>query len=154
MLFSSFYHKKSSLVEAVNGDSFESQGWGGLIIRIDTKIYLCTPVYVCEDNPRNTMSLGALKMYSGFKHTQISVMEKLCLVDRYNRISTMDTAVSNDLDFIVLDIMTFKLDQQSNKSEMQMYDSSNKSVIISNMNVKNGSNSVDDGINQSNLFNL
>lgn len=102
-----FYHSNPTSVEAVNGETFTSEGWGGMLIKLKNKVYLCSPVYVYSGNPRNTMSLGALKSASGFMNASVNIHETVELIDRHGVKAIIPTVVSNDLDFVTLEIVTF-----------------------------------------------
>ena len=102
-----FYVPTRTSVESVSGDKFESTGWGGMIINLNGKPCLCSPVYVCPQNPRNTFSLGALKTNSCFKATMLDTFSSLTLVDHHDNETVIKTNVSNGLDFVELQIMSF-----------------------------------------------
>ena len=108
MLF--FYIPTVSTVEAVNGETFTSIGWGGMLLHIDDNKtpFLCCPVYVCPQNPRNTFSLGALKTYSKFKRAIADTHISVDLVTHDDRNHHYSVRTSNGLDFIDVTVVKFR----------------------------------------------
>lgn len=88
----------------VNGETFCSSGWGAMLIGFTTKVFLCYPVYVCPSNPKNTMSLGALKVYLNFRKAKLDTLAKVKLVNYDNNKYVLPTIVRNNLDFVRLSI--------------------------------------------------
>ena len=78
-----------------------------MILEIYNENYLVAPVYVCPQNPRNTMSLGALKSYSGFSTASLDVHTAVELVDPNGRRMKLNTNVHNGLDFVTFKIVSF-----------------------------------------------
>jgi hypothetical protein len=105
-----FYIPTHTNVEAVNGVSFSSIGWGGILIQLNPNEppTLCCPVYVCPQNPRNTFSLGALKVYSNFKRAIADTHIGVDLVSFNNEKHHLPVRTYNGLDFIDLRIMSFR----------------------------------------------
>ena len=52
-----------------NGNTGHDQRIGIILCRFHncSIIYPVGPVYYCQENPSNTISLGALRLYAGFK---------------------------------------------------------------------------------------
>jgi hypothetical protein len=102
-----FFIKKTTRVRNINGESFESPGWGASIININNSYYLISPIYLCPNNPHNTLSLGALKLFSGFKRTIIETHTQIEIHDNNNKIHNLPVTTSNGLDFVKLQIASF-----------------------------------------------
>ena len=105
-----FYIPTRTNVEAVNGASFTSIGWGGLLIQLlpNAPPTMCCPVYVCPQNPRNTFSLGAMKLYSDFKRAIADTHIGVDLISNTNEKHHLPVRTFNGLDFIDLQVMSFK----------------------------------------------
>jgi hypothetical protein len=102
-----FYVPSKVEVQQVNGSTFTSPGWGGILVRLNGFVRLLAPFHYCPGNPRNAFSPSSLKEYCGFTQAIVSTNESIHLVDiSQHRMSTSLTTY-NDLDFIDLEIMQF-----------------------------------------------
>ncbi len=107
-----FYIPCATQVRNINGETFESPGWGACVYTYKDKSYLLSPVYVCPNNPHNTVSLGALQSYSSFKRTIIETHSKLELYANNEQQIILDVTTDNGLDYVELNLSTF--DPQNN----------------------------------------
>jgi beta-galactosidase GanA len=80
--------------------------------------YLLSPVYVCPNNPHNTISLGALQAYTSFNHTIIETHNKLKLHDVYNKKHQLKVTTDNGLDYVKLQISSFHTSRKHQKVTM------------------------------------
>jgi hypothetical protein len=100
-----FYIPSEMNVQQVDGSSFRTPGWGGILVRIDGHVRMLAPFYLCPNNPRNTFSPSCLTEYCGFKQTTIHTNRYISMVDQSGISLSQDISVYNDLDFIDLEIM-------------------------------------------------
>jgi hypothetical protein len=108
-----FFINCKTKVRNINGETFESPGWGACIFTSNNKNYLLSPVYVCPNNPHNTISLGALQAYTSFKRTVVETHLKLELYDHFDHKHQVDVITDNGLDYVDLQLSTFNNQQVS-----------------------------------------
>ena len=102
-----FYIPTKVDFEQASGSTFTSQGWGGILMRIDGKVRLHTPVHFTPSAPRNIFSPGAMIAYSGFKESNHRLHNSLDMVDNKGVKLSMKLNRRNGLDFASIDIMSF-----------------------------------------------
>lgn len=101
------FFETETKVDAVDGHHFISPGWGIGLALIDEKPVLLAPVYECPDNPQNTFSPGALKVYSSFDQVMVDCHSKILFTDDKNNKSEMPLEVENGLDFVCIKFLAF-----------------------------------------------
>jgi hypothetical protein len=101
-----FFVDSATAIKQVNGTSFTSPGWGGILIKLDDSVFGIYPVHYCPENPKNTFSPSALREYSGFHSTTIHMNEKVTMIDILGHHHTLPVTIHNDMDFVDLEIMT------------------------------------------------
>ena len=102
-----FFVPSPSSVQQVGGDMITSPGWGGVLYRINNKLYLQAPTYFCPNNPQNTFSPSCLKNYSSFDKVLVDTNESLTLIDHEGYQSNIPFIVNNGLDYLTLEVMGF-----------------------------------------------
>jgi hypothetical protein len=58
-----FYFEVKCDVYQVSGSKFSAKGWGGLFVRLNDAVHMIAPVFHCPNNPKNTFSPGALRIF-------------------------------------------------------------------------------------------
>ena len=102
-----FFVPSPSSVQQVGGDMITSPGWGGVLYRINDKLYLQAPTYFCPSNPQNTFSPSCLKNYANFNKVIVDTNESLTLIDQLGYQSNIPFIVNNGLDYLNLEVMGF-----------------------------------------------
>jgi hypothetical protein len=103
-----YFIKQSTKVRNINGESFVSPGWGSSIIHINEQHYMISPVFLCPSNPHNTLSLGALKLYSKFQKAIIDTHDHIELHDHQGVEHQIPVTTTNGLDYVQLQFASFK----------------------------------------------
>jgi hypothetical protein len=101
-----FFVDSMTAIKQVNGSSFTSPGWGGILIQLNGRSYGVYPVHYCPDNPKNTLSPSALREYSGFQQTTLVMNEMVRLVDMNGMTHNIPVNIHNDMDFVDIQIMS------------------------------------------------
>jgi hypothetical protein len=102
-----FYIDNPTSISQVNGSTFQSPGWGGILIRLNNRIYGMYPVHHCPGNPRNTMSPSSIKEFSGFKKAILSMNDSIQLIDFNDHLIDIPILTHNDMDYVELEILHF-----------------------------------------------
>jgi hypothetical protein len=119
-----FYVKSEMSVQQVNGSSFSTPGWGGILVRIDGCIRMLAPFHFCPSNPRNTFSPSSLREYCAFDQTIISTNDSMLLVTDSGQHLRQSLSIYNDLDFIQLEVMSFNHSSVQQAYHSHLIDSS------------------------------
>ena len=101
------FFEVETTVDAVDGHQFTAPGWGVGIILLNGKPRMIAPVYECPDNPQNTFSPGALKLYSSFTQVLVDCHNKLIMKDNNGRVIEEPLIVDNGLDFCQVQFLIF-----------------------------------------------
>jgi hypothetical protein len=97
-----FYFEVKCDVYQVSGSKFSAKGWGGLFVRLNDTVHIIAPVFHCPNNPKNTFSPGALRIFSGFKSVMEDTHKAIYLIDHEDHKFTMPCQIYNSLDYIIL----------------------------------------------------
>ena len=101
-----FYFEVACDVFQVSGSKFSARGWGGVLIKLDNTIHMISPVFHCPNNPKNTFSPSALKIYSGFQHVMEDTHRSVYFTDHQDKSFYLPCQIYNSLDYITIEIFS------------------------------------------------
>ena len=114
-----FYVETRSGVQQAGGTDIVSQGWGGVLVKLNGSVVLAGPFYHYPNSPRNIWSPNVLKNFCNFKHVIVAANEYVHYVDHNNKSWTQPSTIYNDLDFDTFEICMFSQQYPSISSSMQ-----------------------------------
>ena len=104
-----FYIKGSGAITTVAGTKVQSQGWGAILVKVDTNVYLVGPLYYFPNHPQNTLSPSILLNYNNFIEATVRTNRNFELVTPNSKTPcTIPFRIHNDLDFATFEIMSIQ----------------------------------------------
>ena len=104
-----YYIEKPTNVQQVGGDMILSPGWGGVLYKLGTNIYMQSPTYFCPNNPQNTFSPGNIKNYSNCKKALVDTNIEMTIIDESNNKSIIPFKIHNELDYMEITVCHFQI---------------------------------------------
>ena len=79
-----------------------------MLIKLNGLTHMLSPVFHCPNNPKNTFSPGALKLFSGFKRAMEDMHTAIYFQDNKNTSFSLPCQIYNSLDYITVEVMSCK----------------------------------------------
>ena len=135
--FSMFVPTKAT-VKLANGNTGHTQGIGIILYRFTnfTIIYSVVPVYYFTGHPYNTISLGDLKFYAGFKNVTYVPLEHCDYVESLVCYWRSPYQTKDNLEYLQIEIFKVNL-QRTQKYSVQIFFSLSRHNISQLIHQKN-----------------
>ena len=128
-----FYFQVPSNIEHVGGDQIITNGWGGILVKINNLPHLLAPVYYCPNNPRNTLSTTCLVQYTGSSTAIVNTNKFLQFTNTRGVEHVIPFMVQNDLDHVYFTILAYTGQPTSNMTSLLQYSDTHKDAPVSNV---------------------
>ena len=103
-----YYNASDTGLQQDDGSIFPSQGWGGIIVILNSKQYGIAPVYFCPENPKNYISPGTMLIFCAFAKTIVDTNGAFYLRNIFGSKFKYEFTVHNYLDYLQFDIGMFE----------------------------------------------